>query len=496
MLLSILAFFPVLFLIVLLTGFKKPAVVVAPLSLLIAIFLALFIWQQDFHLMVLSGLEGILYGIWPIGVIIFGSICLSNLMKASGSVQKIQDLISVISHDVRIMVVLVAWGLESFLESIAGFGSGLALPISILMAMGVSPFKAGVVALLANSVPTAYGGVGIGVIALSNISGLPLEELMYFLSWQLLIPSLVMPFLIVWVVCGSWRQVREIFWVPLFAGIGQGFGLMFPFGAPVVAVLSGLLNIGGGILATYLFYPHLRNKQTIEFRQVIKPLAPFIIAVVLILGTGPLFPMVNQWVSSLKTEFIIYPGAKPLVIRWIADAGVLLLTAGIVGAWIQGMKSQIIVQTIIDTVAQLQKTMLVLVSILAMSRIMTYSGMIDSLAQGFAQYLGVLYPLFSPWLGTIGVMVTGSVASSGILMGSLQAEMGRILGMSPAWMVAMNASGSTAGKMLAPHSVAIVMAAIGSSDEESKITTMVFKVLLAYGAVLTVISLIAYIIGV
>ena len=168
--LSIYALIPIVFLIVLLIGLKKPAFIVAPLTLLITSLLAYFLWKQNVNLMALSALEGVIYGLWPVGIIILGSITLSNLMIESGAVKDIQSLIGTISSDARITVVLVAWGLESFLESIAGFGSGLALPISILTVMGVSPLKAGVVALLANSVPTAYGGVGIGIVALANAS--------------------------------------------------------------------------------------------------------------------------------------------------------------------------------------------------------------------------------------------------------------------------------------------------------------------------------------
>ena len=494
--LSIYALIPIVFLIVLLIGLKKPAFIVAPLTLLITSLLAYFLWKQDINLMALSALEGAIYGLWPMGIIILGSITLSNLMIESGAVKDIKSLIGTISNDTRITVVLVAWGLESFLESISGFGSGLALPISILTVMGVSPLKAGVVALLANSVPTAYGGVGIGIIALADASGIPLDEIMRFISWQLFIPSIIVPFIITRVIAGSWQKVREVFLVPLCAGLGQAIGMALPFDASLVAICSGALNIGGGILATNVFYPHLRTKQTVDIKKAFITLAPFLIAIGLILITGPLFPIINQWVSAFKTELVIYPGAKALVIRWVADAGVLLLLSGFIGALIQGLSFDKIGTTFVKTLVQLQKTLIVLVSILAMSKIMTHSGMIDSLSQGFAQYLGSLYPLFAPVLGMIGVLVTGSVASSGILMGSLQAEMGRALQISPAWLVAMNASGATAGKMLAPHSVAIVMAAIGSSDEESNITLIIFKFLLGYVAVLMIISMLGYLLGI
>lgn len=486
--LAFIAAIPIVFLVILLTGFKKPAFIVAPLSLVLVVFCALLVWQQDVSLLILSAWEGFLYAVWPIGIIIFGSVSLSNLMIKSGSVKEIENLIGTISNDVRIMVVLVAWGMESFLEAIAGFGSGLALPISILTTMGVNPIKAGVVALLANSVPTAYGGVGIGITTLANVSGVPLDQIMSALSWQLLLPSIVMPFVITYVITESWAKVREIFWVPLCAGLGQAIGLMLPLETSIVAVISGLLNIGGGIGATFLFYPHLRTNTKINGKQALRTLFPFLIAVVLLLFTGPFVPPIHEYLSRVQTVIYVYPGAKPLSIKWIADAGVLLLLSGIIGAFVQGLKWKEISSTLGQTFLQLRKTLVVLTSILAMARIMTYSGMIDSLSQGFAYFLGGAYPLFAPVLGTVGVFVTGSVASSNILMGALQAEMGKVLEISPAWLVAMNASGATAGKMLAPHSVAIVMAALGPSQDEGRLSSQVFKILLIYVGVMMIIS--------
>ena len=489
MILSFLALLPILVLIVLLTIFKKPAIVVAPVTLSITVILALFLWNMDSHLLGLAALEGAIYGLWPIGIIIFGSISLSNLMLETGSVKKIEGLVGSVSSDIRIMVVLVAWGLESFLEAIAGFGSGLALPISILTVMGVSPLKAGIVALLANSVPTTYGGVGIGLTALVDASSQPLDLIAKYVSWQLFIPSLMMPFIIVRVIAGSWKKTREIFWVPLCAGLGQGLGLMLPINSvAMIALLSGMMNLGGGIGAVYFFYPNLRSNQKINWKEAWNTLLPFTIAISLILITGPLVPFINSLLSNVVTKITIFPEGKPLVFRWFMDAGVFLLLAGVIGAYFQGLKVPQIIQNLKKTSLQLKNTLIILVSILAMAKIMTYSGMIDSLSQGIAYSVGEFYPLISPILGAIGTLVTGSVASSGILMGALQAEMGVLLNISPSWLVALNASGASGAKMLAPHSVAIVLAALGSSEEEGNIIRFISKMLMLYLFILMIVS--------
>lgn len=492
MLLPLFALVPILFLVIALTVLKKPALIVAPLALILTSVLAFFVWKQPVNNMALAGLEGVVFGLWPIGIIIFGSICLSNLMIASGSVQKIETLVGSISKDVRITVVLVAWGLESFLEAIAGFGSGLALPISILTVMGVSPFKAGLVALLANSVPTAYGGVGIGISTLATITNLPIDQIVKYLGIQLFLPSVIMPFVITWVIAGSFTRVREVWLVPLFAGLGQAIGLILPLNPVMIAIVSGLLNIGGGVLASYLFYPQFRSETKIDPKTALKASSAFITAVLIIVITGPLVPVVNDFLKSFYTKITIYPSAtaKALYFNWFTDAGLILLISAIIGAKIEGLSNSKIIKTIIDTVFQLRKTLVVLLSILAMSKIMTYSGMINSLSEGLATAVGVFYPILSPLLGTIGVFVTGSVTSSGVLMGSLQSEMGSLLKVSPEWLVSMNASGSTAGKMLAPHSVAIVIAALGSHEEESRITNALFKAVMIYVVVMMIVSVI------
>lgn len=55
---------------------------------------------------------------------------------------------------------LVFW---RFLEAVAGYGTAVAIPIGILIALGFDPFKAAVASLVANTVPTAFGAVGIPV---------------------------------------------------------------------------------------------------------------------------------------------------------------------------------------------------------------------------------------------------------------------------------------------------------------------------------------------
>ncbi|MCT3493900.1 oxidoreductase [Lactobacillus delbrueckii] len=53
----------------------------------------------------------------------------------------------------------------------AGFGTAVAIPASILMTFGINPIEASVICLVANTTPTAFGAVGLPVITLAQTAG-------------------------------------------------------------------------------------------------------------------------------------------------------------------------------------------------------------------------------------------------------------------------------------------------------------------------------------
>jgi lactate permease len=106
--------------------------------------------------------------------------------------------------------------------------------------------------------------------------------------------------------------------------------------------------------------------------------------------------------------------------------------------------------------------------ILAAAYVMNHAGMSATLGRAFAA-TGVLFPLFSPLLGWLGVLVTGSDTSSNALFGSLQRSTAEQLGLNPALMVAANASGGVAGKMISPQSIAVATAAARLPGQEGRL---------------------------
>ncbi|HCE80424.1 MAG TPA: lactate permease, partial [Thermodesulfobacterium commune] len=112
--------------------------------------------------------------------------------------------------------------------------------------------------------------------------------------------------------------------------------------------------------------------------------------------------------------------------------------------------------------------------ILGFAYLMNYSGMAITLGLAFAS-TGFLFPLFSAFLGWLGVFMTGSDTSTNALFGKLQEVTARQIGIDPVLTVATNSSGGVMGKMISPQSIAVATAATGLSGKEGDIFRFTFK---------------------
>ena len=64
-------------------------------------------------------------------------------------------MLTTVSKDRRVLALLIGWGFGAFMEGHGRyFGTAIAIPASMLVAMGFDPIKAILVCLVANSVPT------------------------------------------------------------------------------------------------------------------------------------------------------------------------------------------------------------------------------------------------------------------------------------------------------------------------------------------------------
>src|SRR5258708_28814180 len=122
-------------------------------------------------------LYGAAQGLLPIGWIVFTAILLYRLTVETGQFEIIKDSIGSLTGDQRLQALLIAFAFGAFIEGAAGFGTPVAVAAAMLTGLGFSPFYAAGICLLANTAPVAFGSIGIPVVTLAGITGLPLRDL-------------------------------------------------------------------------------------------------------------------------------------------------------------------------------------------------------------------------------------------------------------------------------------------------------------------------------
>ena len=201
-----------------------------------------------------------------------------------------------------------------------------------------------------------------------------------------------------------------------------------------------------------------------------KACIPFILIFVFLLLTSSMVPPVHDALGKVKTAVQIYSGkgGTPYTFTWIATPGVLILLAAVIGGKIQGADFSLMGKVLKDTCRQMWKTVVTIMSIMAMAKIMSHSGMITEIAGMMVALTGSFYP-------AAATFVTGSGTSANVLFGGLQVETAGSLGLDPSWLAGANTVGATIGKMISPQSIAIGTAATASVGSESKILRTVIK---------------------
>ncbi|MDU4829230.1 MAG: L-lactate permease [Clostridium perfringens] len=457
-----LALIPIIILIIGLGVLKIPAHKICPIALIITILLSIFIWKMPTIDSLTAALEGIALGIWPIMIVIIAAVFTYNLVVHTKAMEVIKSMLISVSDDKRILVLILAWGFGGFLEAVAGFGTAVAIPVGIMAALGFNPFFASVICVVL----------------------------------QLFLFVVLIPFALVALTEKSLKGIKGVFGITLASGLSFGIVqvLVAKFlGPELPAVLGSIVSLLVTIFIAKKFYKHneeTKREEKFELKSVLVAFSPFILILVIIIGISPLFPGLYNKLSEVRTSVSIYTGvgAKPYTFVWLTTPGILILIASFIGGFIQKASFKEMVEILLKTIKQMSKSTITILAIIALAKVMGYSGMVASIATVLVMITGSFYAFIAPFIGALGTFVTGSDTSANVLFGSLQAEAANSLGISPAWLGAANTCGATAGKMISPQSIAVATAATGLAGKEGKILNSTLKVCIVYVILLGLIS--------
>ncbi len=491
----LIALSPILWLVLALSVLKMPGHKACPLALVIALLAALFVQHMAPYLAFTAVLEGVALACWPILLVIIAAIFTYNLSLHTKGMDTIKKMLTAVSTDRRVLILLIGWGFGGFLEGMAGFGTAIAIPAGMLAGIGIHPILAASVCLIANSVPTAYGSIGIPLVTLGNVAGVDATLLAKYTCLQLAPLTLLCPFLMVVVTGKSLKALKDVWMIALAAGVAFLLPefVIATFMGPELAVVGGSIGAMAAIVicakSFHIDNPEYRmelpsssNEEEITAAKGFVAWLPFILIFCFLLLTSKLIPAIHDPLNLIKTSVIIYggEGAKPYTFTWIATPGVLILLSAFIGGHVQGASFGEMFGVLKKTIVNLRFTILTIITVIATAQVMNFSGMTSEIAKTAVNATGTGYPAIAAFIGSIGTFITGSATSSCVLFGKLQTASASAINANAAWVAASNATGACAGKMVSPQSIAIAVAAIAAPGSDSKLLKFAVKVYIPF----------------
>jgi len=518
---SIFAVLPVLTLFVLLGGLRLAAQWAALIALGVSMLVAMIVYGMPVDQTALSATEGAAFGLFPIMWIVVAAIWIYNMTVETGHFAVLRRSFGAISNDQRIQAVIIAFSFGALLEALAGFGTPVAITSVMLIALGFKPIKAASVALVANTAPVAFGAIAIPIVTLSEITGLPKDDLGAMVGRQTPFLALMVPLILIAMVDGS-RGIRQA-WPAAAAG-----GLAFALGqfacsnyisvelTDIVASLAStaaivlLLRVwqpGEPLMAEeaaagHFSRPAVAGSSThapameAELRRrddnvkdppgdVFRAYSPYlvIIAVFSIVQIPAIKDALAEkpWTTTVQWPGldVVTPKGEALSsltynVNWLPAAGTLLLISGLITMAILRVSPGRAIRVAGASFDQLKWAILTVASVLALAYVMNQSGQTITLGL-WAAGAGDFFAFLSSLIGWMGVAVTGSDTSSNALFGALQVTAANDAGMSPTLLAAANSSGGVLGKMISPQNLAIGAAAVGMAGQEGDLFRKVLK---------------------
>ncbi|EEP75069.1 L-lactate permease [Micromonospora sp. ATCC 39149] len=497
---------PLITLFLLLGVVRTRAWVAAFGALAVAVALAWGLWRMPLSQTLLAAGQGATFAIFPL-VWTFGTaIWIYRMTVHTGHFDTLRRGFARISDDRRIQAMVIAFCFGSLLEALAGQGTPVAVTTVMLLALGFTPVRAATVALVANTVPAAFGPLGLPITTLAGVTGLPATELGMMAGRQVPVIAVVVPLVLLLVVDGR-RGVREL-WRPALA-CGSAFALaQFATANWLTAALADIVAAfaGAGVLLLVTRRaaarqpvpaltaasvpehdapppqgPSERDAPTPQGSQW-RAYAPYL-TIVAVFAVSQI-PAVKHLLDA-GTLAVSWPGLhvrtasgapSPLStfrFAWFAAPGSLLMVAGLITMALLRVSPREAARLYGRTLFELRWAVLTVVGLLALSFTMNAAGQIATLGVWMAG-AGTLFAVLAPVLGWLGVALTGSDTSSNSLFGALQVAAAQRAGLDPVLLAAANASGGTLGKMISLQNLTIAAAAVGLTGREGDLFRRMF----------------------
>ncbi|MBG0788532.1 MAG: L-lactate permease, partial [Anaerolineaceae bacterium] len=245
----LLAFLPVLVVVVLMLVFRWGGSRAGGLGWFTALIVAALAFGSGFELLAYAQVKAVLLSL-DVLFIIWTALLLFNIAREAGAIRMIGRALPAMTGDRVMQSLLIGWLMVSFLQGMGGFGVPVAVCAPLLVGLGYSPVAAVAMAAIGHGWAVSFGSLASAFQTLMAITGLPGEVLAPFTALLLGIASIPSGLLVA-LIGNGWkglkRAVAPVVVIGLVMGVVQyllatnGLWTLGATGAGIAGLLVGLL---------------------------------------------------------------------------------------------------------------------------------------------------------------------------------------------------------------------------------------------------------------
>jgi lactate permease len=502
----LLALSPIVVLLVLLTvaGWKAPQA--GPVGMFLAAILAVVFFRTPLETLAAALGAGVWDAVFVL-LVVWPALLLYRMTDAAGGFVALREGIRRFSRNQLFLVLAFGWVFASFLQGIAGFGVPVAVVAPLLLAIGVKPVMAVVIALIGHAWANMFGTLAVGWLATLQVVDLEDQTLTAVQTAVMLwIPNLAAGFTIAWLF-GRWSAVKHATPMVLVISLIHGGGqLALAFVSPILSTFLA------ATVALVALYPLSRWKRygepaeqiedrpamaeqsegddddpepVMSFAWSLLPYGVLTFTSILVLAIPPItqaaealeigFPL-GETTTGYGIENEAEDPYSPMTLLTHPVVFLVLATAvtwavyrakGFFAAWQDKVGPQRVWAT---TAENAIPASVAIVSFLVLAAILDFSGQVDVLALGISAVApAVVYAFAANFIGILGAFMTSSNTSSNVLFSQLQQTVAAEEGLSESAIIAAQSTGGAIGNAIAPANVVLGTTTAGIVGKEGEV---------------------------
>ena len=493
----IMAFLPIIVLLILMIKFNWGATEAAPVGLLITIFTGLLFFKANIRLIAAESAKGV-WNALIILIIVWTAILMYQVGDEAKAFLVIKNGMRKLLPNELLLVLAMGWIFESFLQGITGFGVPVAVGAPLLIGIGVKPMWAVIIPLLGQAWGNTYGTLGAAWDSLAMSAGLAAGSKEYLVTalWTsafLWFWNAIGGFATCWFY-GKAKALKKGFAAVALMAVIQGGGELLlsqvntticcfvPACVSLIVILllgrtrmyneewsiedSPIMNRGskeqaGGsetaekadgpvpdMTLVQAFVPYFLLSALTLIVLLVKPVNAFLGQI----SFGLSFPETSTGYGYVNAASESFSPFTPFT-----HASMFLFISAVIGLFYYKKHGFIgeggIKRIFVKSVSMTMPSGIAVIGLVIMSKIMDGTGQTVVLANGIANVLGRVYVIFAPFVGLLGTFMTGSNMSSNILFGGFQMTTANLLGVDAPAILGAQSAGGAIGSAVSPSKI-------------------------------------------